>query len=113
MASFEIVGTAQNVHQLTSAKGNPYIMYQIKGDDGKIFELSLFGDGMSHAAKLKPNARVVVTGVLGSREYQDKNGKTRYGIEMKTQWIDVDRPVNLATTKAADVPQTPFDEIPF
>lgn len=113
MASFEIVGTAQNVHQLTSSKGNPYIMFQIKGDDGKIFELSLFGDGMSHAAKLKPNARVVVKGILGSREYQDKNGKTRYGIEMKTQWIDVDRPVNFNAGKTEDIPQTPFDDIAF
>jgi len=115
MSTFEITGTIAAAQTLTSSKGNPYFTFNIVDDAGKTFELSLFGDGMGMANKITKGAKLTVKGMLSSREYQDKNGKTRYGMDLRTQWIeaiggDKSGPKYDAS---ATLPQTDMDSIPF
>ncbi len=114
MSSFEIAGTVTKTEKLTSKTGNPYIVFQVKDDAAKIFELSLFGDSMGMASKVQVNNGVIIKGILSSREFSDKNGKTRYGTELKPQWIEV--PGQTATGKKGSevaVSSVDFDSIPF
>lgn len=111
MSNFEITGAITKVENLTSSKGNAYLSFQVKDAGGKVFEMSLFGDSMSHAEKLKLNARVTVKGVLDSREYKDKNGKTRYGLELKPSWLEPAKTLPQRTEAPAD--DFGLDSIPF
>lgn len=111
MASFEIIGTVNNIQNLTSSKGNPYLTFCVTDGVGKKFELSLFGDSMAMADKL--SGLVSVKGVLGSREYQDKNGKTRYGIELKPQWIEKVKAEGAVKSAIDTMQEDTFASIPF
>lgn len=87
MSSFELTGTVTKFENLTSSKGNAYMTFQIV-DSGKTFELSLFGDTMGFSDKITSKKPIVIKGVLGTREYTDKNGKVRFNTELKPSWIE-------------------------
>lgn len=116
MSSFEITGTVQKVEEKTSAKGNAYLTFQIKDTALKVFELSLFGDGLALADKLKPSKQVIIKGVLTTREFQDKNQTTRYGIELRPQWVEeveVPRAGKNPTAQQQQQSLGGFNDIPF
>ena len=115
MSSFELTGTVGKVEKLTSAKGNPYMVFTIKDDNDKTFELSLFGDSLSKGKSMKAGDVLNVKGTLSSREFTDKNGKIRYGVEMRPAWLEAANRDAVAQTKAkaSDTNDDPFSSIPF
>lgn len=112
MSSFEISGTVVKIDHLTSSKGNAYAVFQVKDEIGKTFELSLFGDSMGFLEKLKLGTPTTIKGMLSSRDFTDKNGKTRYGIELRPQWVEISgaaAPKKMASKSLDDE----FSDIPF
>lgn len=115
MNSFQLSGSVLKVENATSSKGNAYLTFQVK-DGQKIFEMSLFGESMQFSEMLTAGKNITIKGTLGSREYQDKNGKTRFGMNLNVSWIE---PVETAaggkskTVAAIPVVADELDSIPF
>ncbi len=108
MSTFEINGTVSSATPATSKAGKNYLTFRLT-DDQSIFDLSLFGQSMSFASKLKVGSKVAVKGMLTSREYQGKHYPN-----FQVQWVDS------ISDAAAIVGGTPkpaasdeFDSLPF
>lgn len=103
--SFFILGTVTGVENLTSAKGNSFINFTLMDANKTSFEIALFGNLMSMAGNVIVGKKVKVTCALKSREYKDKNGKTRYGLTIETYMIEpIGKP---------EIDKSEIDSIPF
>lgn len=68
---------------------------------------------LAHRGLLAKGARVVVTGTLTSREYQDRNGQTRTSLDVNAHDVQlVNPPKNAQTATYGDEP-VDLDSIPF
>lgn len=107
MSDFHITGTVGEIQKLTSQKGAAYIKFRVT-DSESVFDLSLFGSGMSMASKLVAGVNVEIKGMLTSREYQGKHYPN-----FQVQWIEgvADKTTATSTTKAAA--NDMFESIPF
>ena len=118
MSSFELQGTVQKIETRQSAKGNPYIVFQVvetAGNTSKVYEMSLYGDGLQYEAILKKGARVLIKGNLGSREYTDSKNCIRYGLQLNVRWVEPVKGEKAGKTKAVELPEADdsLNEIPF
>lgn len=102
MSWFEISGEVSNIKNAVSAKGNKYVTFCITDFAGRIYELSLFGDTLSFADKLR--GKVVIKGVLSTRSYQDKQGNMRYAVDLRPQWVEKVGGTAAATTQPSQQP---------
>lgn len=85
---FELAGKVSGFQELKSAKGNDYAIFILETRSGSRFDLSLFGQTMEYCDLVSTaGTQVRVIGNVTSREYQDKNGKTRYGVQLQVTQI--------------------------
>jgi len=108
---FEFAGQLLQKKEATTKTGMTFVRAVLTNGDAAL-EICCFGGNKRNMDAIKPGSKVKITGILKSRTYVDKNGETRYGLDVRLD-NDCVRGTEDSSAKTQNSVESEIDEIPF